>query len=119
MHFKDVDTAQKILQSTDPREQKALGRVVRGYNDFEWKSVCREIMKMGVILKFQQNVVIQRKLLSTSTILVEASKYDGYWGCGRSADDPLAKSCTTWKGTNYLGLILTEVREILRQHRHE
>ena len=50
---------------------------------------------------------------TTGTTLVEASPYDKIWGIGLKSTSPLAQNRSTWKGTNLLGKILTEVRDEL------
>ena len=42
---------------------------------------------------------------------MEASPTDRIWGIGLSKDDPRASDRNKWRGTNWLGEILTEVRE--------
>jgi len=44
---------------------------------------------------------------------VEASKDDCRWGIGYTKDDRLSWRCQTWRGTNWLGNILTETRDTL------
>ena len=49
------------------------------------------------------------------TTLVEASPEDRLWGIGLRKTDRRAMRRETWRGKNWLGEILTEVREELRQ----
>ena len=44
--FGDDEAAEKILETSDPREQKALGRTVRNFDDTIWKEKC-DIVKRG------------------------------------------------------------------------
>ena len=41
----------EIMASSDPREQKALGRKVRNFEVDTWNKKCREIVKMGNMAK--------------------------------------------------------------------
>jgi predicted NAD-dependent protein-ADP-ribosyltransferase YbiA (DUF1768 family) len=42
---------------------------------------------------------------------VEASPYDTIWGIGLTEDSPEAWDDSTWRGSNYLGYVITEVRD--------
>jgi len=43
--------------------------------------------------------------------LVEASPHDNIWGSACYATEPAAQRRETWRGSNLLGEILTEIRE--------
>ncbi|XP_019853895.1 PREDICTED: uncharacterized protein LOC100638431 [Amphimedon queenslandica] len=110
--FGDDEAAQKILDTSEPREQKAIGRTVRNFDDKVWKENCRDIVKRGNKAKFTQNEDLKEKLMSTiGTTLVEASPRDRIWGIGLGASNPKALNRKTWRGTNWLGQAITEVRE--------
>lgn len=47
------------------------------------------------------------------TTLVEASPRDRLWGIGLGSRNPKALSRSQWRGKNWLGQCLTEVREEL------
>ena len=38
--FNDYESATKILKSQKPRQQKALGRKVKNFDEEVWKNVC-------------------------------------------------------------------------------
>lgn len=114
--FNDRETATAILKEKSPREQKVLGRTVRGYDDVYWKACARELMVGGLMAKFTQNPDMRQQLLDTGDmILVEASPYDAVWGVGLSADDPRILDQRNWLGTNWLGEVLMIVRDRLRK----
>jgi len=70
----------------------------------DWNSVKDDIMRRGVLRKFQTHADIREVLLSTGNeLIVENSPIDYYWGCGADGS-----------GKNMLGQILMEVRAILR-----
>jgi ribA/ribD-fused uncharacterized protein len=113
--FGDEITAEMILASTDPKEQKALGRRVAGFNKDRWDEVCVGIVFKGNFAKFSQNEMLKSALLSTgSRILVEASPYDKIWGIGMAEDHPDIENPDRWKGLNLLGWCITTVRTELR-----
>lgn len=122
MLFKDPQAALAILLSNDPEEQKALGRKVEGYTDERWhrtmqmndKPLCWNIVYDGNIAKFTQNKGLRGELLKTrGTTLVEASPTDQIWGIGLKASDPRAQIKSEWLGKNWLGEVLTVVRDSL------
>lgn len=109
--FDDIETADKIMRVVHPGDQKRLGRRVKNFDPKIWDAVSREIVFHGNFCKFTQNADLLIKLLETgSTIIVEASPYDTVWGIGLSADDPDAYDETKWKGKNWLGEVLTNLR---------
>lgn len=110
--FGDKDTLKKIMDSTSPKEQKALGREVKNFDEGKWDAVARDIVYKGNYAKFTQDKSLKDKLLATKgTTLAEVSEFDEKWGIGRTAEDPLSKDRKTWKGKNWLGETLTKVRD--------
>ena len=115
MTFKDEESFKKIMGTTSPREQKALGRKVKNFNPKVWDVMSSLIVYDMNLLKFSQNKKHQEALLKTGdTILVEASPYDKIWGVSMSEDDSRINDMSQWKGQNRLGFILTRVREVLK-----
>lgn len=113
--FKDWGIAAKIMETSDPSRHKSLGRQVKGFVDFVWQQHCREIVRQGNLHKFSQNDNLRRKLLATGDrTLVEASPKDTIWGIGLASNDPRALNPSQWRGTNWLGEALMQVRKELR-----
>jgi len=120
MTFHNYDIAQKILQSKNPKEQKALGRKVSGFDYVIWNTIRYKVMLKGNYEKFSQDEFSRKKLLETGNkILVEASPYDIIWGIGLEEDDERILNEREWKGQNLLGKVLMEVREKLRNKENE
>jgi len=119
--FGDEDTLAMIMASEDPRTQKALGRVVDGFEPEVWEEEedngqprCWNVVWRGSMAKFSQNEHLLEALLATgNTLLVEASPEDCVWGIGLAEDDPRARDPGVWRGLNWLGEVLTDVREHL------
>ncbi|KAI1300052.1 hypothetical protein F5Y03DRAFT_386114 [Xylaria venustula] len=135
--FGDPEIGAAILEAESPRDVKALGRQVRGFNDATWKRAREGIVTEGNWCKFSLPVVIEKGhvdgerewklgngaaaermrarsfrdvLLATGTReLVEASPMDKIWGIGFGAKNAEA-SRQKW-GMNLLGKCLMEVRE--------
>ena len=112
MVFDDLETANKILASNNPKEQKKLGRGVANFNLEAWEQISKHIVYVGNYCKFSQNLSLKIKLLATKdNTLVEASPYDKIWGIGLKEDDPRALKRDTWLGENRLGEVLTQVKK--------
>lgn len=110
--FGDANALARIMKAASPKEQKAIGREVRGFVEEVWNAKVKSIIKIGSRAKFSQNPDLLRQLLQTEgTTLVEASPYDPIYGIGLSANDPRAQSRETWLGLNWLGDVLTETRD--------
>lgn len=114
--FGDTETAIKIMQTYEPREQKDLGRQVKNYDDAIWSAKRFDIMVEGLYERFSQIEGIKEKLLATDDrILVEASPYDNIWGVGLEETDDAILDEKNWQGQNLLGKVLMEVRSKLKE----
>lgn len=114
--FGDEATRGKILGTRSPRDHKALGRKVTPFDEERWTAACRDIVYQGNLAKFGQNPDLRALLFATGDkTLVEASPTDRIWGIGLAADDPRARDRSTWRGTNWLGEAIMQVRAELRR----
>jgi len=114
MVFGDIDVANEVMKTMNPREQKAWGRKVRNFEMDKWAAVARDIVFRGCIAKFTQNLELCDELFKTTeTLLVEASPLDKVWGIGLDAKTAMVTPIDEWKGTNWLGQCLTEARETI------
>lgn len=114
-YFGDDAAKAAILATTNPSEQKAIGRTVKNFDKEAWDAVSRGYVYQGNMAKFSQDLWLKRNLLATgSDTLVEASPYDKIWGIGISMTDPSRYDRTKWRGTNWLGETLMKVREDLK-----
>jgi len=110
--FGDYASATQIMKCESPRDQKALGRKVSGFDQHIWDERKFDIVVAGNLLKFRQNMTCQRFLIRTADkILVEASPYDRIWGIGLSEEDARLMDPSEWPGQNLLGKALMLVRE--------
>lgn len=116
--FNDFVQAGRIMATSNPRNQKQLGREVIGFDKDRWEQHCKQFVYQASFAKFTQNPKMMAELLATEgTTLVEASPEDKIWGIGLAEDNPKAQSRDTWEGTNWLGEILTEVRNKITKTR--
>jgi ribA/ribD-fused uncharacterized protein len=104
--------AQKTLDPTErlaiqtaetPGKAKYLGRQVRLRTD--WEQIKLRVMFDVVMEKFEKNLELRKRLLATGDAeLVEGNTWgDRFWGVCQEG------------GENWLGVILMEVRERLRE----
>jgi ribA/ribD-fused uncharacterized protein len=117
LYFGDKNTAEKIMLTSHPKDQKQLGREVKGFEKFKWDKVCLGIVYEGNLAKFLQNPDLKKELLATTDrLLVEASPVDFIWGIGMHEKDKGVEDPLNWQGTNLLGWAITLVKkEILSQ----
>jgi hypothetical protein len=116
VHFGDMPMAEKILKTPEPRENKALGRKVKGFNTDRWSKVSYQIMVDVNFAKYDQNLIMKDMLLSTGNkTIVEASPQDRIWGIGLYWNNDDCLDETKWRGMNLLGKVLMEVRKNLKK----
>ena len=109
--FNDTEIADQIMDTSNPSKQKALGRKVSRFDKKYWRKYAREIVYKINKHKFIQNPELMQVLLDTEgTTIVEASPFDKIWGIGLGVDHPDATDRTKWLGTNWLGQVLTDLR---------
>ncbi len=117
--FNDTEIANAVMRATNPMEQKALGRQIREFNIAEWNVwnvVCKNVVYDGNFAKFTQHADLRDELMATGDAeLVEASPTDVVWGIGLAENDPRRFDKTQWRGTNWLGEVIMQVRETLKR----
>lgn len=105
----------QILQETNPRNIKAYGRRIQGFNEETWTALREDVVFSGNLYKFSSTEKLKQELLGTDDlILVEAAPNDAIWGIGMDENDPDAVYPEKWKGLNLLGRALMNVRKTLR-----
>jgi ribA/ribD-fused uncharacterized protein len=77
--FGDEEVRKRIIETTDPKTQKALGRQVSNYVEEAWVDNRLDIVIRGNLAKFAANPEMKAELLATGDrILVEASPLGEY-----------------------------------------
>ena len=113
------DLADMIMKTRSP----AMAKEYAGKDYFTefgsikpvWDKICRNVVKRGVRAKFAQNPAMLEELLVTgNALLAECSGSDTIWGIGINLNDESWKDVRNWRGRNYLGIILMELREEFR-----
>ena len=119
-YFNDTEGAKEILKETNPKNAKALGRKVNGFNAEQWMINSYIYMVAVNYCKFTQNESLKEILLSTGDkTIVEASPYDKIWGIGLHWKDDDVLDEHKWKGMNLLGKVLMHVRKTIREEENE
>ena len=114
--FHDAEAAAEILSISDVARIKEIGRGVINYDDRIWNGLRQITVYNGLLEKFSQNrELLEKFLLTGSSLIAECSVSDRIWGIGLSMHDPRRLSIHSWNGQNLLGFALMAVRERLRK----
>ncbi|KAL7719728.1 NADAR family protein [Entamoeba marina] len=113
--FKDDEVKQMILEATDPKTIKDLGRQIRNFDSKIWDENKSEIVFNGNVAKFHQDEELLKILLGTGDkVIVEASPMDKIWGIKMAANNKDILNVHKWKGENLLGFALMSARDFLK-----
>lgn len=113
--FEDNYTHALIMDSTNPSDQKAAGRLVRGFKADVWNKVAKDFVFKANLAKFSDPNLRQQLMDTGDREIVEASPTDKIWGIGLGMGDKNLTDKTKWQGTNWLGECIMDVREALRE----
>lgn len=109
--FGDAEAERHAVAAAHPRQAKAAGRRVRGFDQAVWERERFGIVVEGNVRKFGRRDELREYLLGTnSRVLVEASPLDRVWGAGLALGDERLRDPAQWRGLNLLGFALTEAR---------
>jgi len=96
--------AEQVRAASTPKQAAEIGRERSNPLRPDWEQVKDDVMYRAVLKKFQTHGNIGSILVSTGNEdIVENSPTDYYWGCGKSGT-----------GQNKLGIVLMDVRTLLR-----
>ncbi|KAI1377138.1 hypothetical protein F4677DRAFT_417491 [Hypoxylon crocopeplum] len=114
--FHDSATQKLVLATHNPKEQKRLARLTKGFYPASWDEIKSAVAVAGNLAKFSQNPHLKRLLLDTGDrLLADASSQDRVWGIGYTAKEAMAGRNQQRWGENRLGKALMEVRQRLRE----
>lgn len=108
--FLDEDI-KKLMTKLIPDEAKHVSRELARFIRSDWEDVKYDLMKKVVLEKFKQNFECLKELLDTGNMeLIEDTTgwHDNIWGACS------CEECKSKEHKNYLGKILMEVREELK-----
>lgn len=117
--FEDWGLAKKIMASDNPRRQRKLTKRIGIFSANFWVEHREEILKRGLLSKFQQNPELRKLLVREKCdLFVLADPKDRVWGVGMKAEEAALTTEKDWIGRNLFGKALTEVRdELLNYYR--
>ena len=105
--FTDPKLREQIRAEQWPSAARKLAHKLRGPRP-DWDQRKLDVMREVLIAKFTQHLDLRQMLVGTQDAhLIEASPIDHFWGEGKDGT-----------GTNHLGRLLEEVRELLRTEPH-
>lgn len=113
------DIAKSVKSCIDPKKIKKYGD--KAESKPEWEEIKCETMKCILLAKFTQNDQLREKLISTGTTPLLECTTNLYWGTGWKFDEEGWSKGAKYPGKNKLGLLLSEVRELLtvKGHSHK
>jgi len=102
--FAGTEHEESVRLAKSPMIAARMGRDRKKPLRRDWESVKDDVMRAGVLAKFQQHADIRQQLLDTGdAVIIEHTSNDSYWGDGGDGS-----------GKNMLGIILMETRATLR-----
>ena len=102
--FAGTEHEEAVRRAASPMIAARMGRARNRPLRREWDRVKDDVMRRGVLRKFEAHAELRAILLGTGDEeIVEAAPRDYYWGCGADGS-----------GKNMLGRILMELRAELR-----
>ena len=120
-YFNDDDTYKKLRSTKTGLECKIISRQTKNFNGKRWEKVAKEICKLGIKQKFQENYKPRDMLLNyTRDKLIAECTKDTLWGNGVPLEHDQCLDRSIWKGTGLkkqgiMGEILCEIRtELVR-----
>ena len=113
-HFRDHDTAAKIMATKNPAEVKRLSYKVNGYKAADWSKVKEGVMLNLLRIKFKSGTEMAKKLQNTGRKQLAESGRDPFYSCGMSLTHPDVLDVTKWK-SNVLGKLQMKIRDELNK----
>ena len=104
------DIADQILLCKDPVKMKNLGDQLKTANSEWYDERAIVVMRHGLLAKFSKPQFKSFLLQLDERKIIEANKFDKFWSCGVSSNDPRINDSGSWPGRNTLGKLLMDIR---------
>lgn len=116
LHKRAEASGTRERQSQEPCSDTSYAFSQYDAKNTEWMKQARDVVKTAYKLKFSSNRLLRQKLLNTyGATLAATSAYDRLWGIGLVAEAAaLCENECEWKGKNWLGQCIMDVRTELR-----
>lgn len=117
LFFGDQEAAKKIMDENDPHKILAIGKKIKGYKKETWDNQAYRVLKNVNVMKYEQNPEAQMSLINTGNRFIGEASLDRQYGIGISITSPNVGDKSEWKnGKNWMGQILTEIRESYKKN---
>lgn len=111
--FGDINSFEKAMGVTSPSVLVNIDQSIKHFDNEVWNYHRYPIIKEGNIYKFSQNSDMRDILVNTcGTIIAQTTQSDPILGIGLGRGNPNIGDPLKWPGKNYLGFILSEVRDL-------
>ena len=107
MKTTDLELRKAIAAAKTPGVAKRMGRTIKLRPD--WEKIKVDVMRLGLILKFQ-NPDLKEKLLATG----DEELIEGNWWHDNTWGSCHCDACFNTPGRNMLGMLLMELRKELQ-----
>lgn len=111
LHHEDLMKAKDIILTNDPFKCKKKGDAIE-CNE-EWKCLREKTLLSIIRCKFEQNNDLRNKLIGTGDRKLFEATTSQYWGTGSGLRSKATREQSS-RGENRFGVLLTDLRSILR-----
>jgi len=115
LFFNDKNAESLILRTTNPVEQKAIGRRVKNFEKHQWEERVSRVLWKGLLAKFCQNRKCAEFLINTGNKRIFEAN-DRVYGVGVNLFDPRIWDERNHCGKNLMGRWLQLVRAYLLEN---
>jgi len=122
--FNDKDIAWKIYEAETTDDITYLEEQITDYDKTTWDISEIDFVKFATYFKFHNNDRAKKELIKTGNkILIYATGdgTDGYWNVGTMDINYDFENLSEdrWDGNNEMGIIIMDVRDIIRSQKHK